>query len=94
MDDVIAAILGYLSSWYSRKKISKLILASAAGISFFCGYFLLEIFHYIHGDKTIDHLLIPELIKDLSIFSGIVFSACYIGLFLIESVEKYKSRKK
>lgn len=48
MSDLIAAVLGYLSSKYSQNKISKFSLSLIAGGLFFLGYFIAEI---IRADK-------------------------------------------
>lgn len=94
MSDLIAAILGYLSSKYSQKKISKFTLSLIVGGLFFIGYFIVEILGQINRGGKASSIFMIDLGKDLILFSTSLFFLCYIFLLVAEEIEKWRKKDK
>lgn len=91
MDDLIAAFLGYLSSKYSERKISRLGISLTAGSIFFAVFFIHELMIFIvDGNKENLWNFITEMMKDLFLFlfSCSVCLLFYFLLFIAETIGK------
>ncbi|WP_165087855.1 hypothetical protein [Neisseria yangbaofengii] len=88
MSDLLAAILGHLSAKYSQKKVSKFALSFAAAIFFFCGYFVVDILNAVKDGNNLGFEFFSILIRDLVLFSAVLFLICYIFLWCVEKIEQ------
>ncbi|WP_165006703.1 hypothetical protein [Neisseria yangbaofengii] len=88
MSDLLAAILGHLSAKYSQKKVSKFALSFAAAIFFFCGYFVVDILNVVKDGNNLGFEFFSILIRDLVLFSAVLFLICYIFLWCVEKIEQ------
>lgn len=93
MDDLIAAILGYFSSKYNEKKLSKLQLSLTSGAIFFCGHLIVEIFYFLPKEEKFNFNYFADLIKDLILFSLSFFLIVYIFLCCINTFEQWRKNK-
>lgn len=94
MSDLIAAILGELSSIYSQKKIGKFFMSLIASGVFFLGCFIADIFGHLIKSEEFSFVFIIDLVKGLILFSLLFFLICYAGLFILEKIEKRIKSKK